>query len=407
MPVTFGAVGDIISVCHLVKGLVDALDKARGSKAEYLSAVQELSILEKVLFEIACIIEEHGDGATPELQSLCETAKQAFTRCEALVDAFLQRTRRYQGTLTETAKPEVLHEATMKLRWRLAEKEALKNFRVEVAGISESLQMLLGAANIILRTETKVKLEEADQRYQAANSIQRAQLKDVLDRIENVNESIKTGNVMLYKIADALKMDWLRQLGSELKLLLYRSVAVNFATYQAVRRQQTPLPSHVEHGLIDEPFILEDAIGRKAPVHLQFITSWEAFDSILEIRFCGRQGHQKVIHKQYELQDGRTGRNLERSQSWERAFLPVQRVQMSILFHKQRPIDSGCAGIICPGCQTPAENALETDIHCKQCFIWYSRIAVVEYADHWEHAILGRLHKISSGDDLVLTLKVV
>jgi hypothetical protein len=42
MPLTFGAVGDIISVCLLVKDLVEVLDKARGSKAEYQAAIREL-----------------------------------------------------------------------------------------------------------------------------------------------------------------------------------------------------------------------------------------------------------------------------------------------------------------------------------------------------------------------------
>ena len=42
MPVTFGAVGDIISVCLLLKDLVEMLDQARGSKAEYQSVIREL-----------------------------------------------------------------------------------------------------------------------------------------------------------------------------------------------------------------------------------------------------------------------------------------------------------------------------------------------------------------------------
>jgi hypothetical protein len=80
MPITFGAVGDIISVCLLVKDLVGALDKARGSKAEYQSVIRELQILERITLEIDLLTRCHGDGATPELRSLCETSKQATTR---------------------------------------------------------------------------------------------------------------------------------------------------------------------------------------------------------------------------------------------------------------------------------------------------------------------------------------
>lgn len=67
MPVTFGSVGDIISVCLLVKDLVEALDKARGSKAEYQSAIRELWILDRALLEIELFTKAHENASTPEL----------------------------------------------------------------------------------------------------------------------------------------------------------------------------------------------------------------------------------------------------------------------------------------------------------------------------------------------------
>jgi hypothetical protein len=148
MPITFGAVGDIISVCLLVKDLVEALDKARGSKAEYQSAIRELWILDRALLEIDLLSRVHGDGATPALQGLCATAKQAVVRCKGLVSDFLHRVRRYQKVLGEGEKPNVLHEAAMKVRWRIGEKDALDQFRVEIAGTSSSLQMLLATASV-------------------------------------------------------------------------------------------------------------------------------------------------------------------------------------------------------------------------------------------------------------------
>ena len=81
MPVTFGAVGDIISVVLLVKDLVATLDEARGSKAEYQAAIHELWLLDRTLLEIELLTREHADGATPELRGLCGTAKRAVARC--------------------------------------------------------------------------------------------------------------------------------------------------------------------------------------------------------------------------------------------------------------------------------------------------------------------------------------
>lgn len=42
MPITFGSVGDVISVCLLIKDLVKTLDDSRGSSAEYQEVIREL-----------------------------------------------------------------------------------------------------------------------------------------------------------------------------------------------------------------------------------------------------------------------------------------------------------------------------------------------------------------------------
>ena len=73
--------------------------------------------------------------------------------------------------------------------------------------------------------------------------------------------------------------------------LMRSAMMVNFATYRAVIRLQNTLPSHLDRSLIEDPMILEDPIGRIAPVHLQFITSWDAFHSVLEIRFQNMPGY--------------------------------------------------------------------------------------------------------------------
>jgi hypothetical protein len=90
-------------------------------------------------------------------------------------------------------------------------------------------------------------------------------LVSIQDRIEDTNRLISDNNSVTSKIADALRLDWLRQLGAELKGYLRRIIAMNIATYHAVISIQTALPSYLERGLIEEPFILEDAIGPSGP----------------------------------------------------------------------------------------------------------------------------------------------
>ena len=120
---------------------------------------------------------------------------------------------------------------------------------------------------------------------ESASKEQELLLKDVKDKLEESNKQIRAGNAVTLKIAEALRLDWIRQLGNDLKTFMRKIVVMNIATYKAIMDIRRCLPSHLERSLYQEPFILEDAIGRIAPVHMQFISSWQAFDSVLELRF--------------------------------------------------------------------------------------------------------------------------
>jgi hypothetical protein len=230
----------------------------------------------------------------------------------------------------------------------------------------------------INRKEMNSKLDKAERHNDLNSSAQNAALDCIKDRIENANQSIEAGNSMLGKVSEALRLDWLRQLGSELKSLMRGAIAVNFATYRAVIRLQTSLPSRLEGGLIEEPVLLEDPLGRIAPVHLQFVTSWDAFNSVLELRFENMQGHGKMKQRDYGLQDGGDGKEIEQSRPWQRAFLPGQKVEMSFIFHREEGMNDGSESVTCPGCQTSTESSADADICCKQCLMWFRRIIVVE-----------------------------
>lgn len=55
----------------------------------------------------------------------------------------------------------------------------------------------------------------------------------------------------------------------------------NASLVRSIQMIQSGLPTPLECTLLQDPFILEDAIGRVAPVHLQFIESWDAFEAVL------------------------------------------------------------------------------------------------------------------------------
>ena len=50
---------------------------------------------------------------------------------------------------------------------------------------------------------------------------------------------------------------------------------VNILTYKAVVSLQNNIPAQLERCWTQEPAILEDALGRVTPIHLEFLDSWE------------------------------------------------------------------------------------------------------------------------------------
>lgn len=159
---------------------------------------------------------------------------------------------------------------------------------------------------------------------------------------------------------------------TQIKTAVTNILFVNIATYKAVLALQNLLPSHLERSLINEPFVLEDAIGRMSPVHLQFISSWAAFEAVLETRFRGIQGYEKVVNGNWMLQDHATGQDISRKSCWEGAFLPGQRVDMSLLFERETTVnhfDSCSEGrrdsnnsAACPRCQADVTESGNKDI---------------------------------------------
>ena len=74
MPVTFGSVGDIISVCLVIKDLIKVLDDSRGSSSEYQAVIRELWSLDRALLEVELLSRSYE--RTFELNALGQVARQ-------------------------------------------------------------------------------------------------------------------------------------------------------------------------------------------------------------------------------------------------------------------------------------------------------------------------------------------
>ncbi|KAF2185080.1 hypothetical protein K469DRAFT_779826 [Zopfia rhizophila CBS 207.26] len=271
MPITFGSVGDIISVCLLVKDLVNTLNDSRGSSTEYQEVIRELGILDRTLLEVEIFVRTHEN--TIELNALCETARRSVENSQRLVERFFERAREYEASLGGNSRgsgrkgKNVVRRAARKVQWRVGEKEELDKFRAEIAANSASLSMLLAAASVKLQTINSKKIDDglkrSDWKTHDAFQKQGNTLQEIIRTLEETNRLIMNANAASGSSGMQGRAAWANKLAQEMKNLMLEVIATNLATYKAVIDIQRAAPTR---SITEETFLLEDAIGRVAPV---------------------------------------------------------------------------------------------------------------------------------------------
>ena len=146
MPVTFGSVGDIISVSLLIKDLLVALDDTRGASGEYRAIIRELYTLDSALLHVEQL--SRTNIATPELHALCQTAQSTVTRCRTSITEFKQRLQKYKDTMRVGGSGCTVRDIGKKLQWSIGEKDYIARFRAEITGYTESISMLTTIASM-------------------------------------------------------------------------------------------------------------------------------------------------------------------------------------------------------------------------------------------------------------------
>lgn len=156
---------------------------------------------------------------------------------------------------------------------------------------------------------------------------------------------------------------------NELLSLDRKSLQWNIKTFDVVTQMQQILrsiPPQIER---QQPVIFEDAHGRITPVHIEFINSFEAFQSVLVTRFQHMPGLRKVRNLEYSMQDGRSQEILDLSKSWESNFRPGRRLNMSMVFRILSEVTSSC-----PGCSKENFNLLG---HGDADVQWYVNVLLL------------------------------
>ena len=146
MPVTFGSVGDIISLSLLIKDLVKCLDESRGSLTEYQAVIRELWSLDHALLEVELLLRSCKQCT--ELSDLCKTANSCAEQCRKCILNFRDKTKRYQRALQGQGTGNLITDTTAKIRWHVLEKDDLAKFRAVITRQNSLLNMLLATAGM-------------------------------------------------------------------------------------------------------------------------------------------------------------------------------------------------------------------------------------------------------------------
>lgn len=144
--VTFGSVGDIITVCLLAKSIVEALDDSRGSSAEYSGVIAEIQSLERSLLEVELFTRSwRGPSTCISIQHECS---KLVNECHKTLETFQEYLKKYDSCLSKDARTGILRRAGAKIKWQLLAKDTVARFRSELAGHSNALDMMMVTANV-------------------------------------------------------------------------------------------------------------------------------------------------------------------------------------------------------------------------------------------------------------------
>jgi hypothetical protein len=146
MPIGVGSVGDIISICLLVKDLVEALNSSRGAAAEYQEMTRELWGLERALLQVDLLSRTCNNS--PELNALHETACRTAEDCRRCISDFLKKIKKYEPSLREAGSGSLIRDASRKIQWQVMQSSDVSKFRAEIGAHSQSISMLLATLSV-------------------------------------------------------------------------------------------------------------------------------------------------------------------------------------------------------------------------------------------------------------------
>ena len=138
MPIsaTFGSVGDVVSLCSLIKDLVRAFDQSRGSSAEYQDIVSELRAFEEMLTQVKAFCDRLDPSA--EFEGFRQRVNSKADQCQLALEKFLKRIEKFGPSLKEGGSGNRCADFVYKIRW-LCHSDELTKFKAAIGRHSAAM----------------------------------------------------------------------------------------------------------------------------------------------------------------------------------------------------------------------------------------------------------------------------
>jgi len=141
LALTFGAIGDFLSIALLIKDIASALDESRGSAKAYRGLIDEITQLHRALEQVDHIYQ--GPDIPSGLSDLISIAQTTVSQVRETLKAFHGRIcKKYGDSLAEGGSGNIFKDSAKRIQFKLEEKD-VANFRTELSGHRMSLELFL------------------------------------------------------------------------------------------------------------------------------------------------------------------------------------------------------------------------------------------------------------------------
>ena len=327
MSAGFGfSVGDFLAALELVSTVIDALRDSGQAGNEYRELLRQLNSLETSLIQVKRL--EVDDSQHAELMAL----RQAAAQCQFTINAFWDNIEVYQRNLGPFAsRTSKLRDRWMRVRWAVCKKSDVAKFKADLAGHTESIQLLLSTLQMGTLNVHSRKHEHRQRTL--AGRIQSSYFQ-CMRKLSSMSDSIASG----------------LQQSKQLLEMTTQVLRTNVQVFQVVLELHniiTRIPGQVER---QQPVFLIDGLGRACPFHLEFIRSAEALVAVLAINFQKLGDDKKILNGEFVIEDSTSKQDIDLEADWDLCFSPGQRVEMSMVYQQLKVSKT------CPRCRTDCSS---------------------------------------------------